>query len=241
MDRKRAGQPQEVTLGNEDAITDGSSVTERNRTGKEGFVEDVETVRVETVRTEGTAPPPGRVIADSTTLRNGRSIGASAVGTVVDTASAAANREPKSSINRSIPSMINDSTDNPPPPTDSMMTDSPASCIIAHVRPGMTVVDADGEELGKVDHVKMGDPGAATVGADAPVDPAFLGTLLAIGAEPAVAEPHRSRLLRFGYVKVDGKGWFDTDRYLWAGMITDVAENTVRRRVRKHENRPDES
>ena len=235
MNRKRAVEPQEPTAGKKDVIRDGRSMTARNAPHEEGLVEHVATGRKE----ENVLPH--RVTTDATTLRDGGAVGTSTVGAVAGETQAGVPRvRQEATLNRPIPSMINDSTGDLSPTTDSMMTDSAASRVIAQVRVGMTVVDADGEELGKVDHVNLGDQGAATVGADAPVDPGFLGTLFAVEAEPAVAEPHRSRLLRFGFVKVDGKGWFDTDRYLRPGMIAAVVQNTVRLRVRKNEILTDE-
>ena len=130
-----------------------------------------------------------------------------------------------------IPSMSNDATAASTPTTDSMMTDWAANEIINLVREGMTVVDAAGEKLGSVDHVKMGDPGAATVGADRPA-PGLVDVFLG-GGEPDVPEPFRSRLLRLGYVKIDGTGWIDTDRYVTADLIGGVSGDTVRLTVDK--------
>lgn len=235
MNRKCAVQPQESTAGNKDVIRDGRSLTTRNRPHEEGSVEHV------SIAGKQENALPRRVTADSTTLCHEGAFGTSTVGAVVGEAPhAVPGAHQGAGVIHPIPSMINDSTGDLSPTTDSMMPDWATSRSIAQVREGLTVVDAAGEELGKVDYVKLGDPGAATVGADAPVNPGFLGTLFAVEAEPAVAEPHRSRLLRFGFVKVDGKGWFDTDRYLRPSMIAAVVENTVRLRVRKNEILTDE-
>ncbi len=134
-----------------------------------------------------------------------------------------------------IPAMTNDNTASALATTGSMMADSAASDIINRVRQGMTVVDAAGEELGKVDFVKLGDPGAATVGADEPAEPGFFAAIFVGDGEPDVPEPLRSRLLRFGYVKVDGAGWIDTDRYVTADLIAGVSGDTVRLTARKDE------
>ncbi len=124
-----------------------------------------------------------------------------------------------------IPSMINDNTDGALETTGSMMADSAASEIISRVQPGMTVVDATGEKLGTVDNVKMGDPGAATIGADVPDDPGFFEAIFV--GEPDVPEPLRIRLLRLGFIKIDGEGWIDTDRYVTADLIDRVSGDTV--------------
>ncbi|MDP9368888.1 MAG: hypothetical protein M3Q03_11530 [Chloroflexota bacterium] len=126
-----------------------------------------------------------------------------------------------------IPSMINDNTDAALETTGSMMADSAASQILSHVRTGMTVVDAAGEELGAVDYVRMGDPGAATVGADMPADPGFFEAIFAGQSEPDLPEPLLSRLLRLGFIKVDGEGWIDTDRYVTADFIDRVSGDKV--------------
>jgi hypothetical protein len=105
-------------------------------------------------------------------------------------------------------------------------TDSSASRIINQVQEGMRVVDANGEELGRVDHLRMGDPEAATVDTAQPGDEGLLGAFFG-DAEPDVPEPLRSRLLRSGYVKIDGKGWLGTDRYVTADAIGNVAGETV--------------
>jgi hypothetical protein len=110
-------------------------------------------------------------------------------------------------------------------PTGAMMSEPVSNRVLNLVREGMRVVDVDGEEVGKVADLKMGDPEAATVGADQP-EPGVFIPLLGHG-EPDVPEPLHSQLLRVGYVKVDGKGWIDKDRYLTANVIGRVAGDTV--------------
>ena len=132
-----------------------------------------------------------------------------------------------------IPSMTNDNTDTTLETTGSMMAVSAASQVINLVREGMRVVDVNGEELGKVDYAKMGDPGAATVGADAPGEPGFIEAVFVGEGEPDVPEPLRSRLLRLGFLKIDGKGWIDTDRYVTADLIGRVSGDNVTLTVAK--------
>ncbi len=105
----------------------------------------------------------------------------------------------------------------------------------------MTVVDAAGEELGKVDYIKLDDPGAATVGADLPAEPGLIATVFGAEVEPDVPEPRRRRLLRFGFVKIGGTGWIDTDRYVAADVIASVSNDTVRLAARKEEILSDEA
>lgn len=116
--------------------------------------------------------------------------------------------------------------------------DPPSTELLEHVREGMTVVDANGDDIGKVDEVRMGDPQAATVEGQAmgQADTIVDDAAAAFGARkdgPDVPDPFRSELMRDGYVRVDGKGWIDTDRYLRAADIADVEGDTVRLRVAK--------
>lgn len=107
---------------------------------------------------------------------------------------------------------------------------------IADVAPGMTVVDSNGAEVGKVETVKMGDPEAVTtegqhVGESEGVVRALADSVF--GAEPDVPGPLAARLLRIGYVKVDGKGLLEADRYVAADEIAEVADRTIRLTVPK--------
>ena len=101
---------------------------------------------------------------------------------------------------------------------------------ISQVTQGMKVLDASGEELGKVEHVRMGDPDAVTLGANMPRQGGIIRDIaegLEGEGEPDVPEPLRSRFLRSGYIKIDGKGWIDTDRYAAAEHIAGVTGDTV--------------
>jgi hypothetical protein len=93
---------------------------------------------------------------------------------------------------------------------------------IADVREGMRVVDAAGQEVGKVAVVKMGDPGAVTTqgqtpGLDAPPEV----------EKPRLPPPLAERLLRTGFLKVDRKGLFRRDAYAGADQIAKVDSGTV--------------
>lgn len=128
------------------------------------------------------------------------------------------------------------------------------------VREGFRVVDASGDEIGKVRDLRSGDASAATV--DAPMDsgesggatrllaaPGGVGTggtgtagsaggaggaaaIFALGqtgdgGEPNVDEPAWSRLSRVGFIKIDAKGWFASDRYAAADEVARVEGETV--------------
>ena len=87
---------------------------------------------------------------------------------------------------------------------------------IEKVLEGMPVRDSQGNEIGKVELVKMGDPGSVTtVGQD-------------VDKKPAVPPPFADRLVRIGYLKVDRKGLFARDVYVAATEIDRVEEDPVR-------------
>ena len=110
---------------------------------------------------------------------------------------------------------------------------------IEAVHEGMTVVDSAGEKVGTVEFVKMGDPGAATEAGNELQDTGLMGDLAEAVAgderEPDVPGPMRARLLRTGYIKVDGGFFFGTDRYVEPEQILRVKEDTVHLRARKEE------
>lgn len=120
---------------------------------------------------------------------------------------------------------------------------------IGQVHKGMKVVDASGDDLGKVSDVKMGDPQAVTDTGEYPegsgwdvglfgtvaggrgttaeaADPAAVGGPGNVGGEPDLPEPLAARLLREGYIKIDA-GLFGSDRYAPAWTIERVDGDTV--------------
>jgi len=153
-----------------------------------------------------------------------------------------------------LPSMSTDQSGSFTATDASMMTDSAAGNVLSQVREGMKVVDSAGDEIGKVDMVRIGDPGAATTAGQATAEtdtdsgvvvaaPLSSGTNTggSLGGGSGVVglagdlgddgldvdEPLRSQLLRTGFIRVDGKGWFDTDRYLPADRVASVSGDTV--------------
>jgi hypothetical protein len=104
--------------------------------------------------------------------------------------------------------------------------------VMSRVEEGMRVLDARGEEVGKVQLVHMGDPEAVTLDGnrDRPTD--LMGrvaeAVLPDEREPDVPEPLRTNLLRTGYVKIDGPGLRDTDRYASSEQVREVNGDTVR-------------
>jgi len=108
---------------------------------------------------------------------------------------------------------------------------------IEMVREGMTVLDSTGEKVGKVEGLKMGDPDTATEQGNELQDTGLLGKVAEafVGdeREPDVPGPLRSRLLRSGYIKVDGGFLIETDRYVPADRIASVQGDTVHLKVPK--------
>ena len=102
--------------------------------------------------------------------------------------------------------------------------------LIEQVREGMTVVDRAGAQVGQVSLVQMGDPDAVTTAGNDDEVPGLIRDVVrsVVGAEPDVPEPLRSRLLRYGFLKVAGPGLMDTDRYVRADRIASIAGDTIR-------------
>lgn len=201
----------------EPVIREGDVVVDEGMNRREGFVEY-----------EGTTER-GDTVVDRDTETHGP--GAMQAGATVFAGSAS---EADRSIRAETSGIPDMSTDNTIP---GMGQDGPLTRLLAQIREGMTVVDATGEEVGTVEYVKMGDPQAATTeGAVADRDNTLIedaARAFGADAEPDVPEPFRSELLREGFVKVDGPGWFGADRYLRAVDISDVTMDTVRLRVAK--------
>jgi hypothetical protein len=111
--------------------------------------------------------------------------------------------------------------------------------VMARVREGMRVLDAAGQDVGKVEYFEMGDPEAATTaGNDLPASPLVSAAAEAIvpgEGEPDVPEPLRTRLRRTGFIKIDGPGLLARDRYVSSEQVREVSEDRVRLTVRKDE------
>ena len=110
--------------------------------------------------------------------------------------------------------------------------------LIERIGEGMAVIDLNGDSLGKVEYVQMGDPQAATTeGNDLP-EPGLIGSVAIAFAgderEPDVSEPLRSQLLRIGFIKVDGGGLLAEDRYVRSDQIAGVNGDTVTLSISKH-------
>ena len=111
------------------------------------------------------------------------------------------------------------------------------SSLLEMVREGMKVVDAAGEEIGKVELVRFGDPQATTTAGTEYRPGGFVEQMAEAIAkdesEPDVPEPLKARLVRTGFIKIDGKGFFSHDHYAAADQIDAVADDSVRLAVVK--------
>jgi len=108
---------------------------------------------------------------------------------------------------------------------------------MARVQEGMRVVDAAGEDLGKVEYLQMGDPEAVTTEGNEhrPVDVVgrIVEQTLPGGSEPDVPDPLRAELQRTGYLKIGGHGIGGKARYVSSEHVSAVSNDTVRLSVRK--------
>jgi hypothetical protein len=114
---------------------------------------------------------------------------------------------------------------------------------LGRIREGMHVVDEAGNDVGRVEYVQMGDEGATTTAGNEERSRGPLGVVAeAVGGErePDVPEPLRSRLVRSGYIKVDGPNLLDTDRYVSSEHVREVSGDRVRLDIRKDEMAPED-
>lgn len=78
---------------------------------------------------------------------------------------------------------------------------------LSEVREGMDVFNAEGKKIGTVKAVKMGDPQAATPQGQTPEQGGGIVNFLAGAFSTQEIDQERAqRLLRLGYVEVDGTG-----------------------------------
>jgi hypothetical protein len=102
--------------------------------------------------------------------------------------------------------------------------------LIERVREGMQVLDFEGNRIGAVEMVKMGDAEATTTRGEEPTPQAGVMPMSDESYEPEVDEPLRSELVRVGFLKIGG-GLFGADRYVPADAIERVEGDNVFIRV----------
>lgn len=113
------------------------------------------------------------------------------------------------------------------------LTDGPGRPI-GKVRAGMRVVDAEGETVGTVSHVTVGDQPADD---DAQSRRHDAGAVVggSVDNAPDVVDGQADRLMSDGYMKVLGTGVHGVDRYIAADEISEVDNRTVVLKVGRHE------
>jgi hypothetical protein len=115
--------------------------------------------------------------------------------------------------------------------------------IMRDIRKDMKVYDRNHNEIGVVEFVKFGDEDPATLGFETtgvnPMDrddkESFIDSLLDVFTHDDLPQALRDRLLRFGFVRIDGEGLFSADRYILPDQIQSVADGKVMLKVKKSE------
>jgi hypothetical protein len=118
--------------------------------------------------------------------------------------------------------------------------------ILHQVREGMVVHDLENEEIGTVRDVFFGDvgvePGAEGRGAPTPVsreygwrDSPMEFLAKAFTGDEEMEETIRQRLLRQGFVQIDGSGLFEADFFVLPDQIEAVEGDRVRLNVNRDE------
>lgn len=102
--------------------------------------------------------------------------------------------------------------------------------VLRSIWEGMRVVDVDGSLVGSVKYVREGSPSASVVLDDAPfaeddLNQAFARALTAI--EPNVDRQFAERLIQDGFLKVAGSGLLGHNRYVAAGQIAGIDDDSV--------------
>jgi len=203
VDRTSSSGQGNVPAGDEEMVRDGSLIIDESAVRREGLVEYEGTVgESDTVGTGTVAETNMPVDTGSTSSAGATGAGAMAGGNDL--------------------SMSSDNT-----ATAGTMAGG-GSASLAQIREGMTVVDANGDEIGKVSYVKMGDPEAMTTMGEVMDTGGILGGFMQGDDDrPDVPDPFRSELIRDGFVRVDSKGFFGADRYLTPNTIGTVSGDTV--------------
>ena len=218
----------------EETVREGSLIIEERMSRREGLVEYEGTVG------EAGATGAGDVVQDATFttgLTGSETVGGGGAETMGAGTADAASAEATSS--------------------GAVADIASATGAMSQVTEGMRVVDANGDDLGQVDYVKMGDPQAVTTMGEDVGDAGTFGAggvagggatggsggagsglvgggfVGGDGGEPNVDDPLRSQLVRTGFIKVGGSGWFGKDRYVSADAVAGVSGDTVQLNLTK--------
>ena len=110
------------------------------------------------------------------------------------------------------------------------------------VHNGMKVFDSARNEIGKVEEFKFSEnedrPEIEPVGIDETdrrTDSSLVGDIAAAFAPSDMPEELRDRLLREGYIRLDAKGLFAADRYIFPEQIASATDEALILNVTKDE------
>ena len=201
-------------MSDRDRMIDGDRNIDRDLNSDQGRVVEEIVIETHTVRDQGT------VLHQDATVDQGHLVDRAPSDPLAQVANEGA-----------VPSMSTDNTLE-----GTVVSDSDEAGPIAMVYEGQTVIDAAGDEIGKVRAVRMGDPGAVTTAGQesTDVDTPFENIFGAIfGGDSEVPETFRNELVRTGFIDIDGKGWFGADYAASAAQIAGVSGDTVRLNVAK--------
>jgi hypothetical protein len=122
---------------------------------------------------------------------------------------------------------------------------STSNTILNQVHEGMQVFDSTGQELGSVRQVFLGEvsdtmenqgSGPATVSTPDTRDESLIDNLAeALSAEHPLPDEVRGRLLREGFIRIDTRGLFASDRFVLPDQIESVSADRVQLRLTKDE------
>ncbi len=122
---------------------------------------------------------------------------------------------------------------------------STRNMILNQVHEEMRVYDSNGDEIGKVRKVFLGEvsdemhergKGPATAPDPEMRDDSLIDNLAkAFSADDPLPEALRGRLLRQGFIRIDTAGLFASDRYATPDQIESVSDDTVRLNLTKDE------
>ncbi len=115
--------------------------------------------------------------------------------------------------------------------------------LLGQIHNGMKVYDQAHDEVGMVDYVQFGDedplkPGGETITThSAPLAPedSLVNSIAKVFGPDEIPVVFRDRLLRFGFIRVDARGLFNTDRYILSDQIESVSEDNVMLNISKSE------
>ena len=122
--------------------------------------------------------------------------------------------------------------------------DDNTSTILNEVHEGMPVCDNTGQEIGNVRTVFLGavseetndrGGGPATAPDSGPGNETLLDYLAEAFADEPLPEVLRDRLLRHGFIRIDTRGLFSSDRFALPDQIESVSEECVRLNLKKDE------